>query len=169
MQQFVAYKKLQLLDAHKELFYCIFGEARTHGLKKMLWFYPQPEYPEEKKLAEINTVRKAGLLMFLGHDEKDISQTLSQEQNLSPVSLSQLQSSQVNISQLPILPAGSRKLQRGAKLTELAAAQIHENAVARINLGMDQRSSSSKAEEQDPEHTEKEAIASASTVPSQEY
>ncbi len=162
MQQFVAFQNSQLVDTHKELFHSIFGEARTNALKRMLWSFPQEEYryPDVEKLARTNSNRKAGLFMFLGHDEKDITEPLSQEQNF-------------NISRPPLLPGGSRKLNRGAKLKGLAVAQIHENNMAKIHLGMhvDQIQSSSSS----PSISAHEPTAAAapavteSTVSSREY
>jgi serine/threonine protein kinase len=145
-QTFVANKNIELLEKHKELFLSIFGHNRMLGLKKMLWFYPQDTYPDEKKLAETHATRRAGLLLFLG--QQDAEDGLTQEQNMSPASLSQ--STSYNLTQLqPPPPAlGSRgKHLRGEHLVAMA----QENAKENLGIGQQSDISTDTAEEESPE------------------
>jgi serine/threonine protein kinase len=131
-QEFVAMKNTELLDNHKEVFHAIFGEKRTEGLKKMLWFVPQEQYPDEAALTLTHKTRRVGMQIFLGQDEAVLMQSLSSQQLMTPLALSQ--STQYNLTQVPPLaPSGSRaKLYRGEQLVA--------QANARVCLGMNESS-----------------------------
>ncbi len=127
-QQFVAFQTTKLLDKHKELFIYIFGEQRTEGLKKMLWFYPHETYPQGSKLTEIDFTRRVGLKMFLG--EEDASASLSQEQALSPTALlGQLPASsqQYNLTQPQAAEGSHTTRSRGSRLVAQLQVDAERN------------------------------------------
>jgi serine/threonine protein kinase len=141
-QQFVAQKITQLFNENITLFQTIFGDARTAGITKMLWFDSQIEsYPERKQLAQTDLTRRIGLLMFLGEEEENAVKLLTQQKLVSPASSLELslsqQVSQSNLTQIqaPVNAIGSRsKLYRGQQLV----AQVN----AKINLGFNDESAS---------------------------